>query len=89
VFFRQVAQAYLEHLLKEGRFEEAANLCPRLLKVAIAAPTTPESLQILQGKESLQWFQGKESLQFLQGLALLLKPGRLKHSILAALLSSS
>ena len=29
----QVAQAYLEHLLKEGRFEEAAKLCPRLLKV--------------------------------------------------------
>ena len=29
----QVATAYLEHLSKEGRFEEAANLCPRLLKV--------------------------------------------------------
>jgi hypothetical protein len=33
VVCHQVGQAYLEHLLKEGRFEEAANLCPRLLKV--------------------------------------------------------
>ena len=28
----QVAQRYLEHLLAEGRFQEAAALCPRLLK---------------------------------------------------------
>jgi len=33
----QVAQAYLEHLLKEGRFAEAAKLCPRLLKVGNTA----------------------------------------------------
>ena len=33
----KVAQAYLEHLLKEGKFQEAASQCPRLLKVSPAS----------------------------------------------------
>jgi len=51
----QVAQAYLEDLLREGRFEEAANLCPRLLKVGDCAPATPKLTQSPTSREVVEF----------------------------------
>ncbi len=44
----QVAQRYLEHLLAEGRFQEAAALCPRLLKAR-----SVKNLSLLQGSSMM------------------------------------
>lgn len=50
----QVAQACLEHLLREGKFQEAASQCPRLLKVIALFLLTKKICSFLYHRQNLE-----------------------------------